>query len=74
MPAVQAPTLVIGGTHDLATPLGHARELAGLVPGAVLRTVGCGHLAVEAPDAVERALASFLAGGQAVARRMSMLP
>jgi 3-oxoadipate enol-lactonase len=74
LPAVQAPTLVIGGTHDLATPLGHARELAGLVPGAVLRTVGCGHLAVEAPDAVERALASFLAGGQAVARRMSMLP
>lgn len=59
--AVQAPTLVVGGTHDVATPMEHARELAGLIPGAVLRAFACGHLAVEEPGAVGRALAAFLA-------------
>jgi 3-oxoadipate enol-lactonase len=61
LPDVQAPTLVIGGTRDLATPLDHARELTELIPQAVLRTVECGHLVVEAPRFVERILTAFLA-------------
>ncbi|MDX3228333.1 alpha/beta fold hydrolase [Streptomyces sp. ME19-01-6] len=58
---IKAPTLVIGGTQDVATPLHHARELAGGIPGATLTTVGCGHLALEEPRKVELALHPFLA-------------
>lgn len=58
---IAAPTLVIGGTHDIATPLDHARELAEGIPGAVLATVPTGHLALEAPTAVREALTGHLA-------------
>ncbi|MEU4893231.1 alpha/beta fold hydrolase [Streptomyces sp. NPDC044780] len=57
---IGAPTLVLGGVHDLATPLDHARELAEGIPGATLKTVATGHLAVEEPDAVGAALTAHL--------------
>ncbi|MCS0636825.1 alpha/beta fold hydrolase [Streptomyces sp. LP05-1] len=58
--AVRAPTLVVGGTRDRATPLEHARELTELIPRAGLRTIECGHLAVEEPHTLEHTLTAFL--------------
>jgi 3-oxoadipate enol-lactonase len=57
---IVAPTLVIGGTHDVATPLDHARELAAGIPGAALATVATGHLALEAVPAVTETLLAHL--------------
>ncbi|GGJ06813.1 alpha/beta fold hydrolase [Streptomyces brasiliensis] len=66
LPRITAPTLVIGGIHDTATPLDHARELADGIPGAGLRTVATGHLAIEDPGAVAAALLThFRAAGAA---------
>src|SRR5579872_4981587 len=52
--AVAAPTLVIVGDEDAATPPELARQLAGLIPRARLEIVaGAGHLpCIEKPDAV----------------------
>ncbi|WP_461075185.1 alpha/beta fold hydrolase [Streptomyces deserti] len=57
---IKAPTLVIGGAHDLATPVHHAQELASGIPGATLKVVSTGHLAVEEPLAVEMALTAHI--------------
>lgn len=56
--AIAAPTLVIGGRQDPATPPAHGREIADGVPGAALTEVtGAAHLAgVERPAAVSAAL------------------
>ncbi|MFD7499139.1 alpha/beta fold hydrolase [Streptomyces sp. NPDC059832] len=56
-----APTWVLGGTRDVATPVEHARELADAIPRADLRIADCGHLAVEAPEAVEALLCELRA-------------
>ncbi|MEU1520330.1 alpha/beta fold hydrolase [Streptomyces sp. NPDC005811] len=61
---ITAPTLVVGGSHDLATPLEHARELAASIPQAVLKVINCGHLAAERPRALRAALASHLPGSR----------
>ncbi|MFD5751572.1 alpha/beta fold hydrolase [Streptomyces sp. NPDC127033] len=53
---ISAPTLVVGGTIDAATPLEHAQELADGIPDAVLKTIACGHLAVERPRDLQEAL------------------
>jgi 3-oxoadipate enol-lactonase len=46
LPAVAAPTLVLGGTDDFATPVDpHARLLAEHIPGARLEIVPGGHVA-----------------------------
>ncbi|MEB8338370.1 alpha/beta fold hydrolase [Streptomyces endophyticus] len=47
---ITAPTLVVGGSRDMATPLPHARELAAGVPRSTLEVLECGHLAAEAPS------------------------
>lgn len=57
---ITAPTLVMSGTHDTATPLDHARELAHGIPGATLTTLATGHLTVEDPQAVAAALRAHL--------------
>ncbi len=51
---VTAPTLVIAGADDLATPLAHAREIVGRIPRARLAVVdAAAHLAnVEQPEQV----------------------
>ncbi len=53
---ITAPTLVIAGAQDLATPPEHARRIVYSVPGARLAVVdGAAHLAtVERPDVVTR--------------------
>jgi 3-oxoadipate enol-lactonase len=70
---ITAPTLVLNGSQDTATPLPHARELAEGISGAKLVTVDTGHLAVEEPQAVGAALLAHLrmAGGAEDADRSS---
>jgi 3-oxoadipate enol-lactonase len=57
---ITAPTLVVGGAHDTATPVDHARELARGIPHAILEIIACGHLAVEQPESLKTALAMHL--------------
>ena len=61
--AIGCPTTVIVGSEDVITPLELAREMVVAIPGAVLETIAdSGHLStVEAPDAVNAALARWLA-------------
>ncbi|MEU6676444.1 alpha/beta fold hydrolase [Streptomyces sp. NPDC046925] len=57
---ISAPTLVIGGSRDVATPVEHAKELAQGISGAVPEIIDCGHLACEQPRALRSALAAHL--------------
>ena len=41
---LEQPTLVMAGDDDPLVPLVNARMLAGLIPGAQLQVVDCGHL------------------------------
>jgi len=61
LPAVKMPTLVIVGTGDLLTPPGHARLIAGLIPGARLEVFeGGGHmLMLERAEALDRMIIDF---------------
>ncbi len=74
LPAITAPTLLIAGREDPATPPEHLREISDAVPGATLTELaGAAHLApVQRPSAVLAALRAHLtgdpAGGMAVRR------
>ncbi|WP_309484301.1 alpha/beta fold hydrolase [Streptomyces himalayensis] len=57
---ITAPTLVVGGAQDSATPLAHAQELARGIPHATLEILACGHLAAEQPEALQDVLSSQL--------------
>jgi len=59
---VRAPTLVIAGAADIATPLDHAETLAQGIPGAELVIVpGAAHLAnLERPEPVTHAMLRHL--------------
>ncbi|MFB7090306.1 alpha/beta fold hydrolase [Streptomyces sp. NPDC056296] len=57
---ITAPTLVVGGTHDIATPLEHAQQLVDGIAGATMLAVDSGHLAVERATAVTAALSTHL--------------
>jgi 3-oxoadipate enol-lactonase len=61
---IDAPTLVICGSDDVATPPDNARALAAGIHGAQLRFVeGAGHhSAIEEPAAVTETIEAFLAG------------
>lgn len=61
--AIDAPTLVVAGEHDVLTPPELAEELADGIPSAeLLRLPECGHLStLEQPDAVSAALRRWLA-------------
>lgn len=56
---IEAPTWVIGGKRDVATPLEHALELADGIPQATLRIADCAHLALEDPHTVRDVLREF---------------
>jgi pimeloyl-ACP methyl ester carboxylesterase len=62
LPRITAPTLVVVGDEDVATPLDKAEAVAAGIPGARLVVVdGAGHSStVEAPEAVSRLLRDFL--------------
>ncbi|MEV7885949.1 3-oxoadipate enol-lactonase [Streptomyces sp. NPDC088357] len=62
---ISAPTLLVAGREDPATPPTHLREIADAVPGAALVEIpGASHLAVaQCPEAVLTALRAHLDGG-----------
>lgn len=62
LPAITAPTLVVAGEDDLATPVEpHARTIAASIPGARLRIVPGAHLAtIESAAAVNALLVEHL--------------
>ncbi len=66
LPAVTAPTLVIAGSEDPATPPWHGAVIARAIPGARLRVIrGAAHLAnVSQPGEVTAALAGHLLAAQ----------
>jgi 3-oxoadipate enol-lactonase len=61
---VRAPTLIVAGAEDVATPLDHAETLAEGIPGAKLVVVpGAAHLAnLERPEPVTYAMLRHLEG------------
>lgn len=62
IPAIHAPTLVIAGAQDAATPPDHGHAIAAAIVGARFEVVeGAMHLAnVEQPEAIGRLLEAFL--------------
>ncbi|MEW2397313.1 3-oxoadipate enol-lactonase [Streptomyces sp. NPDC046862] len=62
---ISAPTLLVAGRQDPATPPAHLRQIADSVPGAALVELpGASHLApAQCPEAVLTALRSHLLGG-----------
>lgn len=62
LPRLRCPVLVMCGENDLLTPPPMSREIAALVPGAVLRWVPeCGHmLTMEKPRFVNAVLGDWL--------------
>jgi 3-oxoadipate enol-lactonase len=62
LPRITAPTLVISGSDDPATPVEHQRVIADAIPGARHEVVGpAAHIAaVEQPDAVNRLILEHL--------------
>jgi pimeloyl-ACP methyl ester carboxylesterase len=44
LPAIAAPTLVVGGVEDRWVPIEHSRHLASTIAGARLVELDCGHL------------------------------
>jgi len=60
---ILAPTLVIGGAQDPATPPPHSEALARTIPGAKLVLLQAAHLSnVEQPDAFAKRVVGFLSG------------
>lgn len=62
MPAIKAPTLLIWGENDTATPLSDAKTMARLIPDAGLVSFpGCGHYSfLDNPGQFAAVLTSFL--------------
>jgi 3-oxoadipate enol-lactonase len=61
---IHAPTLVIAGSQDPATPPEHSERLVAGITGARLELVDAAHLAnIEQPEAVSTLLMGFLRGG-----------
>jgi 3-oxoadipate enol-lactonase/4-carboxymuconolactone decarboxylase len=72
---ITAPTLVVAGREDPATPVAHARELADGIPGAsLLELAAAAHLApAEQPQAVLAALQQHLRANDGMAVRREVL-
>jgi 3-oxoadipate enol-lactonase len=63
LPTVTAPTLVVAGTQDPATPRPHADTITSLIPDARMEAVEAAHLANwEQPAAINELLRAHLEG------------
>lgn len=62
MPQISAPTLLVWGENDTATPIGDARRMNSLIPGSGLVSFpGCGHYSfLDNPVQFAAVLRSFL--------------
>jgi 3-oxoadipate enol-lactonase len=61
LPQIVAPTLVIGGRHDVSAPLAEVERVTAAIPGARLEVLEAAHLGnVECAEAFTRAVAEFL--------------
>ena len=59
--AIRAPTLVIAGTHDLATSAADGRAVADAIPGAEYVELPAAHLSnIERAEAFTEVLLKFL--------------
>ena len=59
---IRAPTLVIAGRHDQATPLSAAQFIHSRIAGAALAVLDAAHISnVEQPDRYADAVLEFLA-------------
>lgn len=67
LPTIQARTVVLSGGADVLTPVAHARELAGAIPGATHRHIAAaGHMLLhEATHAVTDAIGQAIAAESA---------
>jgi pimeloyl-ACP methyl ester carboxylesterase len=65
LPSITVPTLLLSGTNDTWSSLSQHADMQRSVPGSTLVEIaGAGHMSpVERPDAVARALKSWLAAG-----------
>lgn len=63
LPSIKAPTLVLVGSEDVATPLPHSQRIAAGIPDSLLVVIPrVGHLAaLEAPELVAREVLAHLA-------------
>lgn len=64
LPRIEAPTLILSGSDDQATPVERQREIARAIPGARHEVVGpAAHIAaVEQPEAINRLIAEHVLG------------
>jgi 3-oxoadipate enol-lactonase len=61
LPKIRAPTLVIAGKHDPATPVEASEYIKSRIPGAALTVLDAAHLSnVEQPEAYTNAVLDFL--------------
>lgn len=62
MPLIKAPTLLVWGANDTATPLSDAQKMERLIPDAgLVKFDGCGHYSfLDNPAGFSRVLTSFL--------------
>ena len=72
-PIAKVPTVIVCGTEDVLTSIGHSRKMASRLPGVELVEVeGAGHMVIlESSDEVNAALASMLDAAAGLARRDS---
>lgn len=60
LPHIRVPALVVGGEHDVSTPIAQALALADALPHAQLLRLAAGHLSnVEQPAAFNAAMLAF---------------
>lgn len=61
LPKIKAPTLVIAGAQDKATPVEAAELIASLIPGADMQVLDAAHISnVEQPEAFTDTVVKFL--------------
>jgi 3-oxoadipate enol-lactonase len=61
LPKIRAPTLVIAGKHDPATPVEASEYIKSRIPGATLTLLDVAHLSnIEQPEAYTNVVLDFL--------------
>ncbi|NUR91718.1 MAG: alpha/beta hydrolase [Nonomuraea sp.] len=65
LPLIQAPTLVVGSTHDALTPVEASREIHAAIPGSSYAELDSGHVSrAERPDDLVKLIRDFTTPGR----------